>query len=67
MNSSLLKSQIILNNRKIPEVAKKLKISKSAFYRKLKGQTEFTRKEINEIIDFLQLDEEMIIKIFFNN
>lgn len=67
MNSSLLKSQIILNNKKIPDVAKKLKISKSAFYRKLNGKSEFTRKEINEIIDFLQLDENMIIKIFFSN
>jgi len=67
MDTRLLRSQILLRNKKIPEVAQKLEISKSALYRKLKGQTEFTRKEINEIIDFLQLDEDMTIRIFFNN
>lgn len=65
MNATLLKSQIILNNKKILDVAKKLKISKSALYRKLKGETEFTRQEISIIIDYLGLSVDLAMEIFF--
>lgn len=40
-----------------------LGISKSAYYRKLKGQTEFTRSEIQKITDALHLASPM--DIFF--
>ncbi|MHB9943639.1 hypothetical protein CF065_18990 [Clostridium sporogenes] len=66
MNVALLKSQIILNNKKIPEIAEDLKISKSAFYRKLRGDSEFTRQEISKLITLLNLNIETAMEIFFS-
>lgn len=40
-----------------------LKISRSAFYRKCNGKSEFTQSEIQKIIDYLGLDSPM--GIFF--
>ncbi|MCW6070323.1 helix-turn-helix domain-containing protein [Clostridium botulinum] len=66
LNTILLKSQIVLNNKRIPDVAKELRISKSAFYRKLRGDTEFTRQEISKMIDYLNLSVDIAMDIFFN-
>ena len=66
MNVNLLKSQIVLKNKKISEIAEKLNISKSALYRKLKCKTEFTRQEIEILISYLDLNIEMAMAIFFN-
>lgn len=41
-----------------------LNISRSAFYRKCKGDREFTLREIRKIVDFLNLESP--IPIFFN-
>ena len=65
MDVQLLKSQFVLNNIKICDVAKKIGISKSAMYRKMKGETEFTREEINTLITILKLDIKTAMKIFF--
>lgn len=40
-----------------------LHISKSAFYRKMNGSSEFTQSEIQKIVDFLGLDSP--VGIFF--
>lgn len=66
MNTTLLKAQIILNNKKVSDVAKELGISKSALYRKLRGETEFTRQEISTIIKYLRLNVNIAMEIFFN-
>ena len=41
-----------------------LGISRSAFYRKCRGITEFTQSEIQRIVDYLQLESPM--GIFFD-
>ena len=41
-----------------------LGISRSAFYRKCRGITEFTQSEIQKIVDYLQLESPM--GIFFD-
>lgn len=41
-----------------------LGISRSAFYRKCRGITEFTQREIQRIVDYLQLESPM--GIFFD-
>lgn len=66
MNSNLLKAQIILSGKRIADVADKLNISKSALYRKMKGETEFTRNEIEQIIEFLNLNISKAVEIFFS-
>lgn len=45
------------------KLCKALKISRSAFYRKCNGLSEFTQGEIQGIVDYLQLDSPM--GIFF--
>ena len=47
------------------ELCKALDISRSAFYRKCNGLSEFTQGEIQRIVDFLQLDSPM--GIFFKD
>ena len=65
MNTALLKSQIVLHEKRIPKLAEYLGISRSAFYRKLAGDTEFTRKEIEMLIKCLSLDTDTAMAIFF--
>ena len=54
-----------MKKRKISqeELCKKIHISRSAFYRKCTGLSEFTQSEIQAIIDFLELESPM--GIFF--
>ena len=47
----------------IEKFCKDLGISKSAYYRKCKGRSEFTQGEMQKIIDYLGLDSPM--GIFF--
>lgn len=44
-----------------------LNISKSAFYRKARGISEFNRLEIKKLIILLELSDEEVISIFFEN
>lgn len=66
MNVNLLKSQIALRGKSFKEIAIKLKISKSALYRKMYGKSEFTRVEISILIAYLEIDTEQAMEIFFN-
>lgn len=47
----------------VDKLCSDLQISKSAFYRKCKGTSEFTQGEIQKIIDYLGIDSPM--GIFF--
>ncbi|MDB1969448.1 XRE family transcriptional regulator [Clostridium tertium] len=66
MDINLLKAQIALKGKKISDITKLLKISKSAIYRKLNGKSDFTRKEILLLINFLDISTERAMDIFFN-
>lgn len=47
----------------VDELCKRIGISKSAYYRKVSGKTEFTQGEIQSIVDALELKTPM--GIFF--
>ena len=47
----------------VEKMCKDIKISRSAFYRKCKGDSEFTQSEIQNIVDYLGLESPM--GIFF--
>lgn len=66
MQMNVLKSKLALCNKSIEELANDIGINKATFYRKMKGDSEFTRKEINDIATILNLDQDDIIMIFFN-
>ena len=66
MNVKLLKSQIVLNSYTLVQVAAYLEISRSALYRKISGESEFTRKEVLKLKCLLKLSDHQVIEIFFN-
>lgn len=63
MNTDLLEYEMKRKKVSISDMCKKLGISKSAFYRKCNGKSEFTQSEIQRIVDILNL--ETPVGIFF--
>jgi len=64
MDKALLEYEMKKKKISIADMCKKLGISRSAFYRKCTGSSEFTQSEIQVIVDFLGLESQM--GIFFN-
>ena len=73
MESNKLKALMVeeeMNADKLVETLEHqegLRMSKSAFYRKLKGASDFTRTEIRGIARVLKMTDEQILIIFFNS
>ena len=65
MNKALLEYKMGENGKSILDMCNMLNISRSAFYRKCNGKSEFTMSEIKKIVDFLKLDSP--VEIFFAN
>ena len=63
MNKALLEYKMKERGVAINDMCKMLVISRSAFYRKCNGKSEFTLTEIQKIVDFLNLDSP--VDIFF--
>ena len=63
MNKTLLEEKMREKGKSIADMCRMLGISRSAFYRKRNGISEFTQNEIRKIVDFLELDSPM--DIFF--
>lgn len=63
MDKALLEYEMNKRHISITEMCNVLKISRSAFYRKCNGKSEFTQSEIQIIVDFLNLESPM--GIFF--
>lgn len=61
MNRTLLENEMRKKGKSILDMCVMLDISRSAFYRKRKGISQFTQKEIQKIVDFLELDSPMAI------
>lgn len=64
MNKALLEYEMNKRNVTIAMMCEKLGISRSAFYRKCNGITEFTLSEIQNIVEYLCLESPN--EIFFN-
>ena len=64
MNKALLEYEMRKNNISIGKMCEIIGISRSAFYRKCNGITEFTQGEIQVIVDTLSLKTPM--GIFFS-
>lgn len=66
MNTNRLKARLIEYGISLDTVAKKLCITRSSLYRKLRiGGKAFTVEEANAITDLLHLDGEEASRIFF--
>ena len=66
MDKNFLLGEIKKQGLTVTDVCELAGISKSAFYKKLKGKSEFTRKEMLAIINILKLDDTQIPVIFFD-
>ena len=64
MDKALLEYEMNKRNVTIGEMCDALGISRSAFYRKCNGKSEFTQSEIQTIVDYLKLNSP--VGIFFN-
>lgn len=65
MDKALLEYEMKKKGVSIEEMCKVIGISRSAFYRKCNGISEFTQSEIQTIVDYLKLESPM--GIFFAN
>ncbi|WP_135552050.1 hypothetical protein [Paenibacillus cymbidii] len=71
MDAKALKAKLIIIGLNVPELLARLKnrgvcMSRSAFYRKLNGKSEFYRNEMIAIADELKVDQTEFIAIFFS-
>lgn len=64
MNTELLYKKIDDCGLTVGQMCEKLSMSRSAFYRKTRGISEFTQREIEKICNILNLDSPM--EVFFN-
>ncbi len=65
MDIAKLKYYLYARKKTIGMYEAALGISRTALYRKMHQQTEFTREEIQKTITFLGLKDDEIIEIFF--
>jgi hypothetical protein len=72
MNSNALKARLVLLGKTVDDIItelnckKNVKLSRESFYRKMKGTSDFTRKEILALSELLVLTDNDIMDIFFN-
>jgi transcriptional regulator with XRE-family HTH domain len=62
-----LRAELVRKELSVEDVAKQMGIDKASLYRKLKGDSEFLRIEIEKLVNILQLSGEDVLRIFFTN
>lgn len=65
MNALLLEYLAKAQGITIRELAEKIGVNQATFYRKKKGISDFTREEIKQNKDLLDLDNAQVDKVFF--
>ena len=66
MNRTELRAQMIRKHKSTDDLCTALGISRSAWFRKLNGESEFTQGEITGLRFELELDDQMTGVIFFS-
>lgn len=66
MNKKALKAQMILKEKTVDQLCAALGISRTAWFRKVCGESEFTQGEITGLRFELELDDHQTADIFFN-
>lgn len=66
MNSRELKAQMIRKDKTVDGLCAAIGISRSAWFRKISGESQFTQSEIMAIRRELELDDHQIVIIFFD-
>ena len=66
MNKDELKAQIVRKNKTANQLCAAIGISRTAWFRKLNGKSQFTLKEVVDIREELDLDDKQTNIIFFD-
>ena len=66
MNVRALKAQMILKDKSVDQLCAALGISRSAWFRKVNGDSQFTQGEIIGLRFELELDDHQTATIFFD-
>lgn len=67
MNKLKLKAAMVLKELSAEAACAEIGISKSAWFRKVSGESEFTQSEICKLRVLLDLDDHQTAEIFFDN
>lgn len=67
MNANKLRGKIVEKGMNIGEFCKAAGFTRATFDRKLRGDIEFNREEIERIINALEMTDEELKSIFFEN
>lgn len=67
MNRKELKAQMIRKDKTVDQLCAALGISRSAWFRKVCGKSEFTQGEISGLRFELELDDQQTVLIFFSD
>ena len=67
MNKRELKAQMVRNGKTVDQLCTALGISRTAWFRKVGGESQFTQGEIMGLRFELDLDDHQTAEIFFNN
>lgn len=66
MNINKLKGKIVEKGLNVTKVAEKIGVNRSTFYRKM-NDSSFTVKEVNKIVNELDLSAKEALEIFFTD
>lgn len=65
MNSNELKAQMVRKDVTVDQICAAIGISRTSWFRKIGGSSEFSQGEITDIRRLLDLDDHMTAVIFF--
>ena len=65
MNQRALKAQMILKDKTVDQLCAAIGISRTSWFRKIGGESEFTQGEIAGLRFELELDDHQTAEIFF--
>lgn len=66
MNDKNLKVALIREEVSVPQLCERIGIGTTSYYRKIKGETQFTQGEIAAITEALHLSRDEVFSIFFS-
>lgn len=64
-NRNLFKAAVVKNGLTLKQVAEKIGVAEPTLYRKMSGESDFSRQEIVELKKILNLTESEAYSIFF--
>lgn len=65
MDANLFKYYVMESGKSLSDVAEAIGVTPATLHRKMSGESDFYRKEMQDIAEFLGLDRDTVDRIFF--